>query len=212
MRTYVYIDGFNFYYGAVKNTPYKWLDFKKLLQLLLDPKHNIISIKYFTAMVSGKIDPNQPIRQNTYIRALKKYIPEIKIFLGHFLSHDVYRPIAHQIDDRLFGKSIRFVKIIKTEEKGSDVNLAVHLLNDAWEDLYECAIVISNDIDLAEALKFVKQKNKKRIGLLTPWRYNPSKKLLNHADFNKIIRKGPLSQAQLPDPIPGTNLHKPEVW
>lgn len=78
--------------------------------------------------------------------------------------------------------------------------------------MYECAIVISNDIDLAEALKFVKQKNKKRIGLLTPWRYNPSKKLLNHADFNKIIRKGPLSQAQLPDPIPGTNLHKPEVW
>ena len=66
MRTYVYIDGFNFYYGAVKNTPYKWLDFKKLLQLLLDPKHNIISIKYFTAMVSGKIDPNQSDKILTY--------------------------------------------------------------------------------------------------------------------------------------------------
>lgn len=41
MRTYVYIDGFNFYYGAVKDTPYKWLDFKKLLGFLLKPDHNI---------------------------------------------------------------------------------------------------------------------------------------------------------------------------
>jgi hypothetical protein len=75
MRTYIYIDGFNFYYGAVKDTQYKWLDFKKLLQHLLNPKHQILSIKYFTAMVSGKIDPDQPIRQKTYIRALKKFIP-----------------------------------------------------------------------------------------------------------------------------------------
>ena len=163
-------------------------------------------------MVSGRIDPNQPIRQQTYIRALKKYIPEIKIHIGFFLTHDVYRPIAYPIDDRLFGKNIKFVKVIKTEEKGSDVNLGVHLLNDAWEDLYDCAIVISNDIDLSEAIRIVKQKNKKIIGLLTPWRYNPSKKLLKYADFNKIIRKGPLSQSQLPNPIPGTTLHKPDTW
>ena len=48
IRTYIYIDGFNFYYGAVKDTPYKWLDFKKLFEYLLDSSHQIISIKYFT--------------------------------------------------------------------------------------------------------------------------------------------------------------------
>ena len=37
----------------------------------------------------------------------------------------------------------------KTEEKGSAVNLAVHLLNDGWLDAYDCAVVISNDSDLA---------------------------------------------------------------
>ena len=56
MRTYIYVDGFNFYYGAIKDTPYKWLDFKKLFQNLLDPTNNIISIKYFTVEVTGKIE------------------------------------------------------------------------------------------------------------------------------------------------------------
>lgn len=214
VRTYVYIDGFNFYYGAVKDTPYKWLDFKNLLLNLLDPKHQILSIKYFTSQVTGKIDSNQPIRQKTYIRALKKYIPEISVYFGHFLSHNVFKPLAYPPDQRLFGKKIKFAKIIKTEEKGSDVNLAVHLLNDGWLDLYDCAVILSNDSDLSESLKMVKAHRKKMIGLLTPWRYQSqqSKELLKYADFVKIVRKGPLSISQLPDPIPGTTLHKPPVW
>jgi len=212
MRTYIYIDGFNFYYGAVKNTQFKWLDFKKLLQYLLDPKHQIISIKYFTALVSGKIDPGQPIRQKTYIRALKTFIPEISVYMGHFTTHNVTKPIAYPIDKRLFGKKIKFVKVIKSEEKGSDVNLAVHLLNDAWQDLYDCAVVISNDSDLSEAFKLVEHQHKKMIGLLTPWRSNPSNELLRYTKFNKTVRKSALSRSQLPDPIPGTTLHKPPVW
>ena len=80
MRTYIYIDGFNFYYGAVKNTPYKWLDFKSLFTKLLSPANKIVSIKYFTAIVTGKIDPNQPQRQKTYLRALRKHIPEYRDF------------------------------------------------------------------------------------------------------------------------------------
>jgi hypothetical protein len=75
MRTYIYIDGFNFYYGVVKDTPYKWLDFMALFKKVLSSKHDILAIKYFTARVTGKIDPNQPVRQKAYIRALKKHIP-----------------------------------------------------------------------------------------------------------------------------------------
>ena len=61
MRTSVYVDGFNLYYGAVKGTPYKWLD------------HRILTIKYFTAGVSGKLDPRPPIRQQTYWRAIRSH-------------------------------------------------------------------------------------------------------------------------------------------
>jgi hypothetical protein len=72
MRTYVYIDRFNLYYRAVKGTPHKWLDFNALFLHLLSSKNQIISIKYFTALVSGKFDPDQPIRQKTFLRALQK--------------------------------------------------------------------------------------------------------------------------------------------
>jgi len=57
MRTYIYIDGFNFYYGAVKDTPYKWLNFKKLFEHLLDSKHEILSIKYFILVPISSIMP-----------------------------------------------------------------------------------------------------------------------------------------------------------
>ena len=66
MKTIVYVDGFNLYYGAVKDTPYKWLDINKLCQLLL-PKHTIHQIKYFTARVVARpSDPDQPTRQQVY--------------------------------------------------------------------------------------------------------------------------------------------------
>ena len=40
--------------------------------------------------------------------------------------------------------------MIRTEEKGSDVNLAVHLLNDGWMNACDCAVVFTNDSDIAE--------------------------------------------------------------
>jgi len=203
-RTYIYIDGFNLYYRGLKNTPYKWLDLKTLCQKILDKTHKIESIKYFTAIVSGKLDPQKPIKQQTYIRAIEKYIPEISVYYGHFLSNPVWAMLSKPT------KKQRFVKIIKTEEKGSDVNLAVHLLNDAWLDKYDCAVIISNDSDLAESMNLVKQQHKK-IGLILPPRCHPSKELIKLADFVKGIRKNALSSL-LPNPIPGTNIHKPKTW
>ncbi|SHJ68415.1 NYN domain-containing protein [Desulfatibacillum alkenivorans DSM 16219] len=162
MRTSVYIDGFNLYYRALKNTSYKWLDLKQLAANLLQPKHVITEIKYFTAIVSGIFDARQPIRQKTYIRALESYIPEVSVHYGHFLSHTASLPRSP------LTQPPSFANVIKTEEKGSDVNLAVHLLNDAWLDKYDCAIVISNDSDLAEPLRLIREQNGKLLGLLSP--------------------------------------------
>jgi uncharacterized LabA/DUF88 family protein len=207
MRTIIYIDGFNFYYRAVKNTPYKWLDFKSLFQKLLSPKNQIIQINYFTALVSGKHNLQKPIKQQTFLRALKTFIPEIEIYYGHFLTHEVFAPLAKPT------KNNRAVKIIKTEEKGSDVNIAVHLLNDAWLNNYDCAIIVSNDSDLAEAMKLVKKHHPNKIlGLIMPGKGHPSKELMKHADFVKRIRTGILQLSQLPNPIPKTNIYKPKDW
>jgi len=209
VRTFVYIDGFNFYYGSVKDTPYKWLDFKKFFKSILHSKHSIISIKYFTALVSSPPhDPQKTTRQQVYLRALRTYIPEIEIFYGHFLRNPITAPLAKPT------KNQKFAYIIKTEEKGSDVNLAIHLLNDAWLGEYDCAVVVSNDSDLAESLRLVREQNHKMIGLFVPGfpGRDVSRELKRYASFVRPIRPETLKASQLPDPIPGTNIHKPATW
>jgi len=207
MRTYIYVDGFNLYYRALKGTPFKWLDLGALFRAILEPHNNILKIKYFTARVSARPnDLSQPQRQDVYLKALQHHCPEIEFYFGHFLSHTVQAPLAKP------GRGPRMVDIIKTEEKGSDVNLAVHLLNDGWMNVYDCAIVVTNDSDIAEAMRLVKEHNSKRIGLITPANSNPSRQLMKHADFCRRIRPNALKNSQLPSPVPGTNYSKPPTW
>lgn len=210
MRTSIYIDGFNLYYGAVKNTPYKWLDFKAAFTMLLQPHHRIEAINYYTAQVSGRRDPQQPVRQQTYWRALQAYTTEFRLYKGSFLTHPVTWPLAQPLAGQ------RYATVLKTEEKGSDVNLAVHLLNDAWLDAYDCAVIVSNDSDLAEAMRLVRLHHPaKRLGLVFPRRESgghPSRELSQHAHFVSRLGERVLAACQLPNPIPGTRIHRPAAW
>ena len=45
IKTNLYIDGFNLYYGALKDTPYKWLDLRSLAEVLLDSMNEIVLIR-----------------------------------------------------------------------------------------------------------------------------------------------------------------------
>lgn len=207
MRTNVYVDGFNLYFGALKNTSYRWLDLAKLCKIML-PKNEIGSIKYFTALVKPRpYDKHQPIRQQTYLRALKT-IKNLSIIYGHFLSHEVMMPLAESTGDKQ-----RYIKVIKTEEKGSDVNIATHLLNDAYHNRYDMAVVVSNDSDLIEPIKIVISELKKGVGIVNPHKH-PSRTLLEHATFFKTIRPNALAKSQFPTPLVDKHgeFHKPESW
>ena len=207
MRTFVYVDGFNLYYGALKGSPWKWLNLVTLFEKVLQPHHQILAVKYFTARVSGTVrNPSKPQRQDVYLRALRRYRPQVEVHFGHFLSHSVRAPLAQPEGNR------RTAEVIRTEEKGSDVNLAVHLLNDGWLDAYDCAVVVTNDSDIAEAMRLVKLHCGKRVGLVTPGTGRPSRQLMVHADFSRHIRPNALQRSQLPSPIPGTNIRKPSRW
>ena len=202
------MDGFNLYYGSLRNTPYKWLDIRRLCNCLL--KQNIIlKIKYFTAnIVARSNDPDQANRQQIYLRALRT-IPEVEIHLGHFLSHPVTLPECDQ-NGQLTGQ---FRSVIRTEEKGSDVNLASHLLLDAFSNDYDVGVVISNDSDLLTPIKIAKEKFGKKIGLINP-QSRTSRVLANNANFVKQIRTGVLANSQFPNQITdhiGT-FNKPSVW
>ena len=207
MRTFVYVDGFNLYYGALRGTPWKWLDLTALFAKVLQPHYDILKVKYFTARVSGTpADQSKPQRQDVYLRALLHYRAEVEVYYGHFLTHRVRAPLARPVGNQ------RTAEIVRTEEKGSDVNLAVHLLNDGWLKAYDCAVVVSNDSDIAEAMRLVKEHRRKRIGLVTPGARRASHQLTAHADFTRHIRPGAIRSSQLPNPIPGTNIRKPVGW
>jgi uncharacterized LabA/DUF88 family protein len=214
MNVYAYIDGFNLFYGALKGTPFKWLDLFKLCETFL-PGSNIVKVKYFTAKVLPLGDPDRPFRQNIYLEALENFLGnKIEIIYGQFSSHPIKLPIALlQKHDHKNNISGQMIWTMKCEEKGSDVNIAVHLLNDAWHNLYDIAVLVSNDSDLALSLKIVRTQLNKKICLVKPVTvHSHCPELLNNADEFRSIRKNRLQSCQLPDKIPGTNLKKPSGW
>lgn len=208
MRTNVYIDGFNLYFGCLKNTPHRWLDLRAMCEQLL-PQHDVHRIRYFTAQVVARPhNPSQPVRQETYLRAIQT-LPGVSVHLGHYLSHNVKMPLANPqagAPDKVW--------VIKTEEKGTDVNIATMLLTDGFESDYEQALVISNDSDLQMPIEVVANKLKKPVGIALPLTLpgrHPSRVLVNAATFQKHIRAGLLSRCQFPPLINGT-IQKPATW
>jgi len=204
-RTYVYIDGFNLYYGQVKKTPYKWLNLDSMCRSYLNASNNdILKIKYFTALVKSRPqDPDQSVRQQVFLRALRT-LPNFEIICGHFLSHEVYMPLAD---------GSGYARVIKTEEKKSDVNIAVHMLHDAYKNMYDLAVLVSNDSDLVEPLRIITVEMGKKVGLLNPQK-KPSLELGKYALFQKQIRAGALAACQFPAQIHDKHgiVHKPAMW
>ena len=113
MKTHVYVDGFNLYYGCLRGTPHRWLNLAELCRLML-PFDDVRRIKYFTALVGPRRGDNgQPLRQQLYLRALST-LPLVEIHLGHYLTHEVSMPLAHPP-----AAGPQYARVIKTEEKGS---------------------------------------------------------------------------------------------
>ena len=205
MATNYYIDGFNFYYGAVRGTSYKWLDFSALFQKLF-PNNTLGRIRYFTALVKAREpDLEQELRQQMYLRALET-LPNLSIHYGHFLTHRDRRPLASNPAQK--------VDVLRTEEKGSDVNLATYLLLDAFDDEYDTAIVVSNDSDLVHPIEVVRERFGKTVGVLTPHGPKVSWAMRNVADFYRPIRRGVLASSQFPPTLTDRHgtISKPRSW
>ena len=208
MKTYVYVDGFNLYYGALKDRPYRWLDISKLCNLIL-PDNEILQIKYYTAKVNSRArKPKQAERQATYLRALRT-LPNLDIVLGHFSAHRVSMYMA----DSPAGKP-QYVDVIKTEEKGSDVNIATDLMADGCAGLFDVAVLISNDSDLERTVEYVRDRYNASVVILNPNAKRPSKALARKASIVKPIRAWHLRDSQFPDVIKKgkQTIYKPREW
>lgn len=212
MRTFVYIDGFNLYHGCMQFSAYKWLDLKKLSELLL-PGHEIARIKFFTARVSARDDPDQPQRQMTYWRALQT-ISGLEIIEGTFYESTRSMPLAPEcLRFKIINGRPPLVRVTKREEKGSDVNLGCHLVMDGFRKCYEQAAVITNDSDLETPVRIVRQELKFPVWIINPHEHH-SKKLKKWASAMARIRQSDLAACQFNEILADDigQFHKPKKW
>jgi uncharacterized LabA/DUF88 family protein len=195
-----YIDGFNMYY-ALQEKPhyakYKWLNYRKLAETVIGSSDEIAGIFYFTAFVTWK--PESVKRHKTYIRALQSV--DVETIRGRFMRKDIECHLCH--------------RIFRThEEKQSDVNIALKVLGDAVDDLYDKAVIISADSDLLPVIKSVqKHSPEKEIGIMFPIGYN-SFELRQNAAFLRKMREKLLRECKFPDEVKVGSIiiKKPESW
>jgi hypothetical protein len=106
--------------------------------------------------------------------------------------------------------------VYKTEEKGSDVNLATYLLLDVFKKDCDLAVVISNDSDLEAPIRVVMRELGVPVGLLNPHpAYSRSRDLLNLGPvFFKQIRENAVRNSQFPTQLTDANgtFRRPANW
>jgi uncharacterized LabA/DUF88 family protein len=210
-RVNVYIDGFNFYRRIVQKTPFKWLDLELMCQTLLRD-YEIQSIKYFTANVKAtQHNPSQHLRQQIYFRALRTN-PKIQIHLGQFVSLPKSYP-AYPWQYLENGRP-QMHRINLTQEKGSDVNLASHLIFDVLNNDADAYVVLSNDSDQVGPLAMLSQRTDAVLGLILPGANQAKELLALQLPIVRKIRMGVLEISQLPEVMKDDigEFSKPKEW
>lgn len=214
MKANIYVDGFNLYFGSLKGTPFKWLNLLAMCQRLL-PNREINRIRFFTArMTPLPHNPDARNRQSAYLRALET-IPGLTLHFGRFSSRPGFAPVFPLAFFPLTGHP-RTVQILKTEEKRSDVNLATLLLMDCVDDVFDEAVIISNDSDLLLPIEYAIGRFGKTVGVISPHRRRSfSIELRRAATWSyPEINRSVLAASRFPDTVvtPRGPVTKPPSW
>ena len=150
MRVGAYVDGLNVYHGGRhlcgRHAPgWRWFDLAASVERMIERNaawaaqgatlHRLV---YCTALIRGEIDQNGRRRQEAYVAALGAD-DRITIELGRFALRAAPGGVRED------GVGMRR-KV--PDEKGSDVNVASHLLIDIHTRAIDAAVLISNDSDL----------------------------------------------------------------
>ncbi len=203
----MYVDGFNLYHRRLQGTPYKWLDLRALAESLA-PGTIIGRIRYFTAQALPRAGTGgEDVRQNAYIRALRT-LPGVSVHWGLFKEREKERPLRDDPTTKVW--------VLHMEEKGSDVNLASHLMLDGilHGEVFDQALIISNDSDLQTPIQITRRHLGYRVGVAIPGTNKAIRRSSLKADFYTRITVNKLKQCQLPATLEdeiGT-ITKPPTW
>lgn len=194
IRVACYIDGFNVYHaiddasraarGALNHL--KWVNLHGVMKAFTDPSaHQIVSVKFFTAYPTWK--PDREARHREYVKAQTHF--GVETILGQFKQKDAFCKVC---------KSNYKVR----EEKESDVNIATHLVGDAFEDKFDQAFLVSNDSDLLPPVRLIHSRlpDKKLKIVAPPYRFH-SKELWGLAQIRAQIKQVHLEKNVMPQTV-----------
>jgi uncharacterized LabA/DUF88 family protein len=196
-RVYCYADGFNLYHSIVdlankSDPPYnrlKWLDLRKLFSLFIGRDPN--AVFYFSALCKHH-DANKQLRQKRFIKALEAR--GVEITLGKF--------------KRKFPKcKLCYRQYTAYEEKQSDINIAIAMLQHAFENRFDEALLLTADTDLVAVVKKIKTlfPSKQIVLLVPPDRRKFAAELIGAAHRNYDIKRGHLLKSLLDNPVIAPN-------
>lgn len=201
---FVYIDGYNLYYSMKSSGLYEflWLDIEKLVASYLSPNiHRIDCIKFFSSIWRKK--PDRAKRHENFMRALQTVSGgKFKIIRGKFEETGMTEcQYCHRVTSY-------------QKEKWTDVNIALQILEDAINNMYDICTLVSADTDFTPALRLIKEKYNKEVRVLfPPGQFNDD--LNRFADDSVMINKNQIVRCQLPPKIitdNGDSIEKPVEW
>lgn len=179
-RVTFYVDGFNFYYGLAtssKNDPtwkkYYWIDVVKLFQSFLGENQNLEKVIYFTA---SSLDSDKSSRQSSFLNANKLINGDkFEIVRGKYIEKPIHCDFCHNT-------------FMRPEEKKTDVNISVRMMEDCINDKTDTIVLVSADSDLIPPLESItKYFPKKAIRVYFP----PTRYSRDIKDFLYLKRKKP---------------------
>lgn len=196
MRVGVYIDGYNLYYGARAQcgrgtAGWRWLDVRAMVHDLVAAQRGwagaaLDRVVYCTARIDAVTNPSGHHDQDVYLKALVasssvdliefgNYVSRVKAALAATKDPTTRRPVVASSQWPLMIQSASgapvedaryMVSYLHQEEKGSDVNVASHLLVDVLGARVDAAVVVSNDSDLRLPVQLARERVP--VGLVNP--------------------------------------------
>lgn len=185
MRAAFYIDGFNLYH-AVNDLEENFLKWTNLYGLATEVaaarKDDVVKVVFCSAFYPD--DYGKRIRHELFQRALTSY--GVVCVMGHY----VYEPM----DCRGCGREWK-----KPTEKETDINVALHLFDDAYQDVFDHAYLVSADSDQAATARLFARRfpDKKLLSVVPPGR-EPSRSMLPYIPRPITLSRDHLERAVMP--------------
>jgi len=166
----IFIDGSNFYHNTKKLKIVNKVNFQKLINELVGNR-GLVNIFYYNAPLDISVNPKIYWNQQKFFNVLRK-IPKFKVIL------------CKSRKTKRNGK-------IQYEVKGDDTHLVSDFVGEAYEDLYDTAIIVSGDEDFVSPIKRVKKLGKKieNAYFSSSSSYNLRNACDDSIQLNKIINK-----------------------